>query len=69
MITKAKARGKAKAAIPLYDAARKRRLRKVLKAGLGLSPAELKASILPGYYETYRVMEAPARYGKRRSRR
>ena len=67
MITKAKTRGNVKAAVPLYDAARKLRLRKILKAGLGLSPAGLKASVRPGYYETYRLMEDPAHHGKRRS--
>lgn len=50
-------------------AARIRKLRALLKKGMGLKPGELKASLRPGYYETFRAMEDPAPYGRRRSRR
>ena len=54
---------------PAQKAARRRKLKKILKAGLGLKPGELKNAIRPGYLETYRAMEDPAPYGRRRSRR
>ncbi len=54
---------------PTQRAARRRRLKKILKAGLGLKPCELKNAIRPGYLETYQAMEDPAPYGRRRSRR
>lgn len=50
-------------------AARIRKLRAILKKGTGLKPGELKNAIRPGYLETYRAMEDPAPYGRRRSRR
>ena len=50
-------------------AARRRKLHALLKKGMGLKPGELKASVRPGYYETFRAMEDPAPYGRRRSRR
>lgn len=54
---------------PVQKAARIRKLRAILKKGTGLKPGELKNAIRPGYLETYRVMEDPAQYGRRRSRR
>jgi hypothetical protein len=54
---------------PARKAARRRKLRALLKKGTGLKPGELKNAIRPGYLETYRVMEDPAPYGRRRSRR
>jgi hypothetical protein len=54
---------------PAEKAARIRKLRAILKKGTGLKPGELKNAIRPGYLETYRVMEDPAPYGRRRSRR
>lgn len=50
-------------------AARVRKLRAILKRGSGLKPGLLKNAIRPGYLETYRAMEDPAPYGRRRSRR
>ena len=60
----------------LKELARKAKLKTILKRGLGLKPGELKKTFPPDYLETYRAMpgtdfvvaEAPARYGKRRSR-
>ncbi len=54
---------------PAEKAARIRKLRAILKKGTGLKPGELKNAIRPGYLETYRAMEDPAPYGRRRSRR
>ena len=54
---------------PAAKAARRRKLHALLKKGMGLKPGELKASLRPGYYETFRAMEDPAPYGRRRSRR
>jgi hypothetical protein len=54
---------------PAEKAARLRKLKRILKKGLGLKPGELKNAIRPGYLETYRAMEDPAPYGRRRSRR
>jgi hypothetical protein len=54
---------------PDEKAARIRKLRAILKKGTGLKPGELKNAIRPGYLETYRVMEDPSPYGRRRSRR
>jgi len=60
---------------PAQKTTRRRKLKKILKAGLGMTPAELKASLWPGYAETYRsyrkfsVGEPKARYGKRRTSR
>ena len=62
----------------LKELARKAKLKTLLKRGLGpKKPGELKASLIPGYAETYRSMpgltfavaEEQASYGKRRSRR
>lgn len=50
-------------------AARRRKLKRLLNAGLGLKPAALSKAVRPGYLETFRVMEDPAPYGRRRSRR
>ncbi len=54
---------------PAERDARRRKLKRILKKGTGLKPGELKNAIRPGYLETYRVMEDPAPYGRRRSRR
>lgn len=54
---------------PLKRAARRRKLKRLLNAGLGLKPAELSKAVRPGYLETFRAMEDPAPYGRRRSRR
>lgn len=60
---------------PAERAARIRKLRAILKKGMGMSPKDLKDSLWPGYAETYRsergfqVSEPKAPYGKRRSRR
>ncbi|MDQ5980286.1 MAG: hypothetical protein QG602_3262 [Verrucomicrobiota bacterium] len=54
---------------PLKRATRRRKLKRLLNAGLGLKPAELSKAVRPGYLETFRVMEDPAPYGRRRSRR
>lgn len=54
---------------PPKRAARRRKLKRLLNAGLGLKPAELSKAVRPGYLETFRVMENPAPYGRRRSRR
>lgn len=54
---------------PAKKAARLRKLKRILKRGTGLKPGQLKNAIRPGYLETYRVMEDPAPYGRRRSRR
>ena len=60
---------------PAQKATRVRKLRAILKKGMGMSPKELKDSLWPGYAETYRseggfrVSEPKAPYGKRRSRR
>jgi hypothetical protein len=59
---------------PAGKAARIRKLRAILKRGMGMSPKELKDSLRPGYAETYRtergfrVNEPKAPYGKRRAR-
>ena len=59
---------------PARKTARRRRLRAILKRGMGMSAKELKDSLWPGYAETYRsdrkftVTEPKARYGKRRPR-
>ena len=38
----------------VQKAARLRKLRAILKKGMGMSPKELKDSLWPGYAETYR---------------
>jgi hypothetical protein len=62
----------------LKEIARKAKLKALLKRGLGpKKPGELKASLFPGYAESYRAQpsaplagaEEQASYGKRRSRR
>ena len=53
---------------PARKAARLRKLRTILKKGTGLKPGELRKAIRPGCLETYRAMEDPAPYGRRRSR-
>ena len=39
---------------PARKAARLRKLRAILKKGLGMSPKELRDSLWPGYAENYR---------------
>ena len=53
---------------PAERTARRRKLKRILKKGLGLKPGELMNAIRPGYLETYRAMEDPAPYGRRRPR-
>lgn len=58
---------------PAHPSTRQRKLRAVLRKGLGLSPAELKDSLWPGYAETYRteqfttLQEPRSAYGQRRA--
>ena len=54
---------------PAVRAARRRKLKRLLASGLGLKPAALSKTVRPGYLETFRAMEDPAPYGRRRSRR
>lgn len=53
----------------LREMDRKARLREFFKKGLGLSPAELKASVDPDYdLMAFRAAKTPKSHGKRRSR-
>ncbi len=62
----------------LNELARKSKLKTLLKRGLSLKGEELKDAFFPGYLESFStapapleaaVAEAPASYGKRRTRR
>ncbi len=59
---------------PARQPAPNRKLRAVLRRGLGLSPDQLKDSFWPGYAESYRteqfttLREPKAAYGNRRAR-
>jgi hypothetical protein len=54
---------------PTERATRRRKLKRLLNTGLGLKAGALRQAVRPGYLETFRAMEDPAPYGRRRSRR